>query len=184
VTHPLWPRMNAALNALELASEVNAPNPNATGGGKPSSRVLSFTDRPDHLHWLAKWNAAVTDRHHEDALAGALAALDRIHGRNRAPVTLKPETDKERTARILHRNNEGASPHEVALSMWGDITPRMIENARKDEGLDPATGRAWRNVESSQAKARRMLMAGSSLRVVEAATGIPRSTLHRMRTAA
>lgn len=176
MTHPLWPRMNAALNRLELMSEAPAANPSPSAGGKPGSKILTQQGIAERDYWLAQWHRPHNPyRTRLEVVEAVEKAL-----RPRPLSVVKDETQAERDKRILMAENTGWSPVDVARGRWGHITPRMVVQARKAAGLDPETGKPWMESESAEAKARRLRASGLSVRAVAQMTGLGLATVHRI----
>lgn len=170
----LWREMNDVLNRLELMSDVAAPNPSPSGGGKPGSRVLSMTDVPPRDYWLGRWNRATDDRGRERALEGARDELASLTRRT-TEADLKPESEYDRGKRI--NACDGWSPKEVQANIRGGVvTAREVRAHRWRRGVDPLTGYGLRD---GTDPVQRLLEAGASVREVEELTQRSKSSVHR-----
>lgn len=163
-----------ALLSYGAVTKLGGTRGGESGHVGPSGDAHPMVDR-----WAALFAGAVTPE--------ALAALtdearydyDTTIRRALAPDTT--ETWEELAARIV-ADGWGITADECAMAMR--CTPTMVRRARLAEMRHPDTGHALPVDDDPRAWARRLDEAGLTLRQIEAVTGVSKSAVHRMKSAA
>lgn len=179
MTDPLWPRMNAALNRLELRSETPAANlAPSGGGGKPGSKMLRMDGLSERDYWLGQWYRPHGPyRTREEVVQAAEEALKPFESGN---VKIKEETPQERDRRILQTKYEGETPERVSQDMWGDVTAKMVRDCRERHDLQTHDGRPWPVDEAVETRVARLASMRLSERDIARQVGSTKSTVRRI----
>jgi hypothetical protein len=176
----LAPDQRALLARMALLSYGSVTKLGGARGGESGRVGPSGDAHPMVDRWAALFAGAATPEALAALTEEARHEFDTTIRRPLAPDTT--ETWEEHAARIVS-DGWGITADECAMAMR--CTPTMVRRARLAEMRHPDTGHALPPAENDpRAWARRLDEAGLTLRQIEAVTGVSKSAVHRMKSAA